>query len=57
MSTIALQKYAFFTKLQNFILNIMREKEKKNSVFITQGDSWELVATLRLVVGHWSFDI
>ena len=30
----------------------MREKEKKNSVFITQGDSWELVATLRLVVGR-----
>lgn len=56
MSTIALQKYAFFTKLQNFF-NIMREKVKKNSVFITQGDSWELIAKPRLVVGHWSFDI
>ncbi len=35
----------------------MREKEKKNSVFITQGDSWELVATLRLVVGCWTLGI
>jgi len=35
----------------------MREKEKKNTVFITQGEGWKLIAKPRLVVERWSFEL
>ena len=52
MSTIALQNYAFFTKLQNFFKYHARKGEKKYSVFKGQFE-----VNSRTSIGRWTLVI